>query len=251
MKIKFSLFAVAATLFLSGYKEHVAADEKAPVTKKLLKTSLRNEQSVILDQDGRPKSITWSAGGSIYIRSFTYAPGKIVYVVRVDGKKKEEGEYHLTGIKVHMLEWRSFDDRGDTTARNMESFEYNQVGLLSKHRFNRAWSEYSYDDHKNLVRTAHYNAAGKPTTVVDYTYTSTKDLFPRLNYFNQDGSGFFLPAFAVYLPASKKVTKVSTNEVTLRGEFDYELDTDGYVVKGKWDALSAGDADHTWTNQFQ
>ncbi|HEV7781827.1 MAG TPA: hypothetical protein VGO58_11215 [Chitinophagaceae bacterium] len=251
MKIKFSILAIAAGLFLSGYKANVTDDPPMTVAKKLVRTSIGKDQSISFNTDGTLQMISWIQAGSLCEKLFSYSPAKISYTLTIDGEKKEDGEYKLAGGRVVTLDWLSFDDPGKPSAHYLELFTYNAEGLLQKHSFNSSWSEYVYDDDQNLARASHFNSQGQPTTIVEYKYTSIKDLFPAINYFNKDGSGFFLPAFSKYLPSSKKVTKVSTGVVTLKGKFSYELDADGYVLAGRWDALSAGDPDLEWTNRFQ
>jgi hypothetical protein len=251
MKIKFSLLAITAGLFLSGYKEHLPGDGGVSMSKKIVRTNIRDGQSVSFNADGTPTSISWLQAGSRCVKTFFYGPGRISYTVMIDDKKKEHGEYRLAGGKITTLDWTHFDESGKPSGHYLETFTYNLNGLLARHSFNNSWSEYVYDEDQNLVRTSHYNSQGKPTTIVEYEYGGTRDLFPAMNYFNKDGSGFFMPAFSRFLPASKKVTRVVNGEVTLKGRFSYVLDADGYVLKGKWDAISAGDTDSEWSNTFQ
>jgi hypothetical protein len=249
MKIKIYLLAAISGLLLTGYKKDAENSRESNVQKRLYQTSLG--KTIQYDADGKPSTIEWSVAGYTYTKTFMYAQGKIRYSTRRNGQRFEEGEYAVQHGKIMELRWCSIDERGDTTAVNRERFSYNEQGLLAKHYFNEAYSEHTYNTSGNLVKTAHYNGQGKPTTVVEYEYTALDDRCPALGSFNMDGSGYFLPAFSKKLVASKKVTKVSTGIVTLRGQFTYEFDEAGFVSKAKWTALTPGDGNYEWTNRFQ
>lgn len=238
-------------LVLSGWNNNRSEEPAKRTWKKLVQTNLKGNQSITYHKDGMPATISWTQCGSEYKKTFNYEPGKISYIVLTDGAKTEKGVFTIEAGQVSRLDWNRFSNNGTITATNQETFQYNEKGLLVKHQFNNSRSEYAYDEKDNLITVSHYNEAGKPTTIVEYTYTSIADQHPGFGFFTADGSGFFLPGFSKNLPASRKVTRANNGEVTQKGVFKYELDADGYVLKGKWDAVSVGDADFEWLNSFQ
>ena len=252
MRNSFRLVIFAAALLpLSCTKDTIGNQSAGVVSKKMRETNITGGLvKITYNPDGRPAVISCQQGPNKYTKTYSYSTGKISYVLMMDNKKAELGAYTLVGGKITAYKGTAFDYQELPVAYYSEAYLYNEKGLLQKHTFNDAYSEYEYDGGDNLTKTSHFNSQGQPTTTVTYTYTNQEDLFPGLGYYNTDGSGFFLPAFSKYLPASKKVTKVSSGEVTMMGHFSYVLDADGYVIKSKWDANTAGDLDGEWVNIF-
>ena len=251
MKMRFSLAAILLTLLSGGWSKEVKQSKTSSITKRLYGTTLKQDQVINYNSDGTPQTVSWVVAGNQYVQTFSYVEGRISYVITNGSIKTEQGEYLIENGRVVSLDWTHFDDRQISENNYVEKFLYNEKGLLQKHSFNKSWSEYHYNNDGDLTTVAHFNENGRPTTKVEYTYTGIKDLFPSLGYFKTGASGFFLPAFSKHLPATRKVTKLSTGQVTRKGVFAYKLDSEGYLVKGKWDGSAGEDTDYEWTNRFQ
>lgn len=251
-KNSFILFLAACFLLGSCKKETF----NEPVTghvvsKKLLQSSMYGNTVLSYNADGTLKKIDVTTASYVYRKEFSYAPGKVSYMTWIGSLKDQVGEYTIVNGKATAYVWTYFAANGDPIATYNESFVYNANGLLEKRTYgNGDYTTFNYDSKGNLILSTAFTQ-GQASSKIEYTYTNQPDRFPAYGFFYTWGEGFVLPPMSKFLPVTQKKTDLVTAQVSYEGTLNYDLDADGYVLKGNWHSISGGYADWEWTNTFQ
>jgi len=251
-EIMTTLVSASLLLFSCSKQKDLPSDGNTGTSaKKLVQSTINNLNALYYNPDGTIKQIDRTISSEIYSKHFTYSNSKVSYIGYLKTIKAETGEYSLVNGKIVAFDWITHDAFGLPITSYHETFTYNSRGLLDKHMFdNGNYAVLEYDEKDNLVKSTYFES-GQASKITEYTYTSIPDKFHWFGFFDCYGEGFFKPAYAKFLPASEKITKLSTGEVTYFVTFTYELDSQGYMVKASADQHIAGYPSYQWTNVFQ
>lgn len=245
------LLVVGCLFFISCKKEKISnpAPGPASVQKKLVQTTFDESWYFQYNPDGTLKEMSLQ---NDYKIQMSYSPGKAQLTIMSQGKKSTDGMYTLSNNRPVKYEWTTFNNNGQPTGSYLEQYEYNAKGLLVKMIYSdNSYVEHVYDAGDNLVLVNHFNQLGVQYGKTEYTYGNQKDLFPQFSYLSSRRIGFLFPAMSRMLPVSEKQTGLPGGDVTYHGNISYELDAEGYVVKGKLNPLLPGNSGFEWTNLFQ
>jgi YD repeat-containing protein len=250
MKKIFSLAILGLSLFVvSCKKDKNDIGGPSSTQKKLKETTYDENWKFSYNQNGSVKEMALPAYN--YKQLFSYTAGSVEIQSTTNGKMTSKGIYTLSNGKPVKLDRTNYDAMGQPTNSYTELFEYNAKGLLKKKTYPAGNFEmYEYDGNDNLIRITHHNEQGIAGYKTEYTYGNQKDLFPQYGYLNSTVEGNIFPPFAKYLPVSKIETDLSTNDIAYHTLVSYELDADGYVIKGHAISQMANYSDTHWTNTY-
>ncbi|HEX2628860.1 MAG TPA: hypothetical protein VHM26_07610 [Chitinophagaceae bacterium] len=247
MKKIFSLTLLAVVLFAASCSKD-KNDNGGPGTKRLKSTTLDENWSFAYNNDGTLKEITGPSG---FKETLTYETGKITVKTFWNDINTAKAEWTITnGKPVHVV--RSyFDNMGQPSGGNFVDYEFNPKGLLGKVSYDYGgYDEYEYDSNDNLIRITSYNDQGIATFKSEYGYGTQVDRFPQYSVLRSDTEGFFFPPLSKHLPVSKKEIPLPANTVNFEMTYNYELDADGYVIKGTGTSLNPNYSGYSWVNAY-
>ena len=255
MKKSISFIVFASLLLLASCQkdavENPGGGSGAPL-KKLVQTTVSGNMSLVYNADGTLKQTTKVTQGYTYVKNFDYAPGKVSYITLQGGKKLETGEYTMVNGKAVSVSLTYYDAYEDPYLTRTKTFQYNIKGLLEKVTYyDGSYSIFIYDANSNLTERTYYNNQGQGLNKSEFFYGSQKDLSPRFGFFEFSGESFLTSPYATYLPVKWKETDLLTAQVTYEDVMQYELDAQGYVLKGKTHVITGPYNDWEWTNSFE
>ena len=249
MRKIFSLAALALSLFMvSCKKDKNDAGNPSPVKKQLKETTYDEHWTFSYHDDGSLKEMSLSNN---YSQKFIYSANSVEVLCFSSGKLSTKGVFTLSNGKPVKLNYTNFNSMGQPINSYVELFEYNGKGLLQKKVYaSNNFETYEYDGNDNLIRITHHDDMGIATGKTEYAYGNQKDMFPQYGYLNSSNYGFLFPSFSKYLPVSRIDTDLPSNDITFHTLVSYELDADGYVIKGHAISQVANVSDTHWTNTY-
>lgn len=248
MKKIFSLAAIALALFAASCSKD-KNDNGGPTSteKKIKHTTLNEDRTFTYNADGTLKEAS-SPGG--YKRVVSYEPGKAVVESLGNGKVLSKFEFILTNGRPTKGTWINFNDQGQPTDVIVYLYDYNAKGLLKRMTYaNNDYEEYEYDANDDLIRITYVNQ-GMEDSKVEFMYGNQEDRFPQYGVLKQSVESFLFPALSKHLPVSRKRINLPQNNTTNHLTYTYELDAEGYVVKGTATSQMPNSPGYNWVNSY-
>jgi len=254
----FTLTALVTTvLFASCSKEKTTPNpDPAPsANEKLIVMSDEFYTGTIIDYypDRKIKSYRYTpAGGSERLTEFSYNGNNVIKKQYYQGKLQGETNIVLNekGYKK-TSHYKMYDNNGVVVIENDADFLYDAAGHLIKEVFSTgAYLDYKYDVNGNHSETHYYENGAEVWRSSSTYFTDKKSKLVSYGYGNSNGDGTLMPLFSKNL-LKHYITWDMTNQTKLfDGEYTYELDTDGFVKKGKYTNAVSGNS-WEWTNTYQ
>ncbi|HEX2629134.1 MAG TPA: hypothetical protein VHM26_08985 [Chitinophagaceae bacterium] len=251
MRKIFSVAALIASLFIVSCKKdknNVGNPSSPSVQKKLKETTYDENWKFSYLDNGSLKEMSLS---NDYKQTFIHSANSVQVMSFSNGKINAKGVFTLSNGKPVKLGWTNFNANGQPINTTFETFEYNAKGLLQKrvYPFN-SFETYEYDGNDNVIRITHHDDQGVANYKTEITYGNQKDLFPQYGYLSSNSFGFIFPPLSKYLPTSKIETDIANNYISYHSLVSYELDADGYVIKGHAISQVPNVSDAHWTNTY-
>jgi hypothetical protein len=248
MKKIFSLAAIALAFFATSCSKDKNENTGSVSTEKKLKhTTLNEDRTFTYNADGTLKEANIPNG---YKEVLIYEPGKVIIESRSNGALIATFEFTLTNGKPIKGTWSNLNDMGQPTDITVYLYEYNAKGLLKRVTYeNSDYEEYEYDVNDDLIRLTYVNqgiADGK----IEFTYGNQEDRFPQYSVIKPSTENFLFPALSKHLPVSRKEINLPQNNTTHHLTYTYELDAQGYVVKGNAASQTPNSSGYSWTNTY-
>jgi YD repeat-containing protein len=254
--MKFYSTLAAAALLLVGASSCKKNNDDLPVQpetvnqKRLVKTNMHGGEFLAsYNADGSIKEFTIPVEN---IKTTFAYNGNVVTQTRFkDNIKLWEFIIVLANGKVFKSSNTSFDNQGNVNSSFTAQYFYNASGQLEKEDYSTGLRhEYEYDANGNMKACRTYQGA-------DYNYREEyeyfldkKEKWMSFNLMNGLGWGAFHPPFSKNLRKRKVFIDMQTQQVTYDLSYTYELDQDGYVLKGKYVNQFNGTGKE-WTNVYE
>jgi hypothetical protein len=214
------------------------------VTKKLTRMNYEGGDYVDVkyQPDGKVSQVITKMSSNLYTKTFTHTPGMVSYLLTLEGKKNEIGDFTIVNGKVTEFTWTYYDAYESPIKTFHEFFEYNAKGLLSKHTYdNGDYNTFSYSAEGDLIERK-YHENGIATALFIYTYGSAENKFPWFSEDDNSGHGFFFPAESKHLRTGIKKINVPNGTLAYEYKITHETDGDGYATKSLFNNLMGGGA---------
>jgi len=255
MKKLFNLPMIFAMLsFLSSCQkdEVIPVPEVKVITKNVVKTNESgNMTSITHNADGTIKTMTWETSGMQNVRTFTYAANEIYYEQTRNSVKVQDVKFILSGGKIITADYTFYNANGSVNAQVSEMRSYNSLGQYIECTYsNGARTTFTYNANGDLQSFTNYSSVGVKQSTSEFQYLSTPEKSRNFNYFNHEGLGKFEFPFASHLLSHRKNISFPSGNVDFDGDFSYEFDADGFVVKGMYaSTITPGNAG-SWIYEY-
>lgn len=249
---------MAASMLLFSCKKESVAPPLPPVPQpagKQIVTSSSGNMSAKYEYyaDGKVKQVLNFRPWGNYTNKYTYQAGKVLMDVYNDNGKKTEMYEMFLNAKGFMekIVYTAFDNSGNPAGTSTSNLFYNAAGLLESYvTLNGGSSKYYYNNDRNLIKNEYYDNNQQLASVTTYGYGQLDDKFPVVSYLTGNDYSWFCPPLSTKLVTQIKRTDLMLNKVVNDVAISYQLDADGYVLKGMVDELLPGTIDWTFENTF-
>lgn len=191
-----------------------------------------------------------SPNGDTYVTEFAYNGNVVTTTFYYNNKKQNDAVITLTNGIMTSVVHHSYDAQGSVQYTETVAYEYAN-GKLMKETSDGSYSyTYEYNADGNLVKSNQYNN-GNLVYVDQYEYYLDKEEKKMsFNMMDQEGWGGLRPMFSKNLVKRKVSTNVQAQQTYFDGQYTYEFDADGYVLKGKWVNVLNANNMWEWTNVY-
>ena len=254
--LTFTILAISLLLFSCSKKNSdLPAPPPPTVTKKMMTTTrFGNGASFEYNPDGSLKKImdqrNWGTGRW----EFLYQPGKAMVTLYDDATNKKLEYYEFTlNVKgfAEKKEGNQFDNSGVPNGFNTTYYYYNAQGQLEKQESPASYKYLYYYANGNVIKSEYYNGADVLQDYTTFEYTNLADKYPKVGAVSWTWVNHFLPSYCTKLASKIKGFDALLNEVNRDDEYIYELDTDGFVLKGTFKDISQpGNPSYSWMNTW-
>ncbi|HWR32326.1 MAG TPA: hypothetical protein VN451_02270 [Chitinophagaceae bacterium] len=256
-KIKTLLMAALAIVTISSCsknKSDITPPPAPEVTKKMMTTTFNGNISFHYSADGKLKQYISEKLWGTYRYELSYEPGKVTIDI-YNTVTNQKAEIHVLTLnaKGHISSTAGtlFNSNGSPYKFTVENFLYDDSGKLieinSPGSFTR---KYFYDANGNNNKLEYYDKQNQLEDISYYTFSALPDKFPGHGMMSYDFYSLFLPARSKYLVSNLKGVDVTTNSTSFDENITYELDAQGYVLKGIVDETTPGSIDWNWSNTW-
>ena len=254
--LTFTILDFSLLLFSCSKKNSdLPAPPPPAVTKKIMTTTLfSNGASFEYSPDGSLKKIVDQRNWGTYRWEFSYQPGKVMVTLYDDAsnKKLEYDEFTLN-VKgfAEKKEGNQFDNSEVPYDFKTTYYYYNAQGQLEKQESPASYKYLYYYANGNLIKSEYYNGANVLEDYITYEYSNLADRHPEMGAVSWSWINRFLPSKCNKLASKMKSFDVILNKVAWENEYTYELDTDGFVLKGTYKDISQpGNPSYFWVNTW-
>jgi hypothetical protein len=246
-----SLLAFTAVSCNKNKNDIPAPAQPALNEKLLVQTDYDEEIKISYNADRTVKEYVQDENGLIFKTTFTYAAGTVTEVQYYNNKKTSERILSMQNGRIAKYAGHQFDDNGNVTLTLNVQYTYDGNGKLKQRVQDDGYTtEYIYGQDGNLAEELQYwNGVLHYKTKYEY-YADLEEKLTSFNVMHEDGWGGFLPQFSNKLIKRKTFTNIPQQYVGYDGVYTYELDADGYVIKGK-SVNVVNNGVWQWTNVYQ
>ena len=228
--------------------------EPAPVAnEKLLISSNRHyNKTMEYYPDRKIKKCGFSSGGNQYLIEFTYGANTATAKSFINTKIVEMRVYQLNE-KGHMTSevFTIYDNNGSMTDQRTAQYFYNAAGQLVKETYSVGGrTDFIYDSKGNLKEQHFFDNNGEYGYHTYEYYEDKPAKYMSYGQFNSYGIGTLRPLLSKNLIKRQLIIDLPSQEITFDGTYTYELDADGFEIKGKYVNAING-LSHEWINVYQ
>jgi hypothetical protein len=220
----------------------------------LLQSSLFHDvDSIGYNADKTPKSLKIKGPGNLI--TISYAPDKVTYAFLKFDKTMSKTVYELENGVAKKLTFYSVDKDGKEEELATKLYFYKE-GRMIKEVYSAPdqstqgyYTEYFYDSsNENVSVMEMREMTGALIEKTTFEYSDILDKSSFINQWTTDMDANLFPPKAKYLRSAQTV---EFNKLKAKSTFIYELDAQGYVVKGKRIDDKSPQKETIWINVWQ